>query len=71
MSFYKRISADEERTEPLPTETIQIRIVAVVNKRPDYQDAINGIFECVKREFSELNVEHMNSPIKIFIEIQP
>ncbi len=59
---------DPRRILPLPTETIEINIIATVNKRDSYKKQINHIVNCVLKEFVELNIEHMNSPLKIRIK---
>lgn len=62
---------DEKRTDPEPTETIQVRLIMTVNKRPDYQAQIANICECAIGQFKELKKEGMTSPLKVFIEIAP
>lgn len=57
-----------ESTAPQPTETIEINIVATVSKRDDYQKQIEEIVNCVIQKFPELDVPHMNSPLKIRIK---
>ena len=61
---------DELRIEPKPTETIQIRIVATVTKRVSHQTAIENIHDCVKEQYPELKINHMNSPLLVTIEIK-
>ncbi len=61
---------DEERIEPNPTDTIEINIVATVNKRENYQEQIENISEYAIEQFPELKVEHMNSPLKVRIKIK-
>lgn len=61
---------DELRIEPKPTETIQIRVVATVTKRVNHQTAIENICDCIKEQYPELKVNHMNSPLLVTIEIK-
>ena len=61
---------DEVRIEPNPTDTIEINIVTTVNKRENYQEQIANISDYVIKQFSELKVDHMNSPIKVRIKIK-
>jgi hypothetical protein len=56
--------------EPNPTETIEINIVATVNKRESYQEQIEKITNSALDSFPELKVEHMNSPLKVRIKIK-
>ena len=58
------------RIELNPTDTIEINIVAIVNKRENYQEQIANISDYVVKQFSELKVDHMNSPIKVRIKIK-
>ena len=60
----------DERTDPEPTEVIEIVISVTVNKRADYQKQIASISECVVGQFPELNVQHMNSPLQVRIKIR-
>jgi len=53
-----------------PTEVIQIRIVATVAKRVNHQTAIENIYDCVKAQYPELKINHMNSPLLVTIEIK-
>jgi len=58
------------RIELNPTDTIEINIVAIVNKRENYQEQIANISDYVVKQLSELKVDHMNSPIKVRIKIK-
>lgn len=61
---------DDLRTEPKPTETIEIHIVATVNKRENYQEQIIDISDFIVKQFPELKVNHMNSPLQVRIKIK-
>lgn len=58
------------RIEPLPTETIEIVISAIVRKRDNYQEEIGKILAYVQRQFPELKLEGMNSPVQVRIKIK-
>ena len=61
---------DDLRTEPKPTETIEIHIVATVSKRENYQEQITDICDFITEQFPELKVTHMNSPLQVRIKIK-
>lgn len=61
---------DDLRVDPKPTETIEIHIVATVNKRENYQEQITDICDYVVKQFPELKVDHMNSPLQVRIKIK-
>lgn len=61
---------DYFRTDPKPTETIEILITATVTKRDSYQEQIATISNCAVEQFPELNTGHMNSPLNVRIKIK-
>jgi len=64
------IFLDDLRTDPNPTETIEINIVATVKKRENYQEQIENISDYVIKQFPELKIDHMNSPLQVRIKIK-
>lgn len=64
------MNKEEDRVPPKPTETIEIHIVAIVDKRENYQEQIIDISNYVKAQFPELKIDHMNSPLQVRIKIK-